>query len=263
MGVAEEQKAAERKPLVEKGGPVAAPLGVEELDGNWSTGLCDCCAQPGGGALGLVALCMPFVQYGVLAEQLPEGSTWVANSFRNAACGFLCLDVAASLAHCSVWPGVSLLPTSALLHVEMRRHLRSKYGIKGSWLNDLCTSWWCGPCALAQETREMVIRARQQQQQQGVGAAQQQLQQPGMQLFGHMFMAPPGQMASGSAAPAHAPTAPTAITYAPQQGMQMVADAAAPATGVPVPYAAVPPTHFATITLPAPNKDARAPALAN
>ncbi len=30
---------------------------------------------------------------------------------------------------------------------------------QGSWQRDLCTAWWCGPCALAQETREIAIRS--------------------------------------------------------------------------------------------------------
>ncbi len=50
--------------------------------------------------------------------------------FCGCACAFLAMDLLASMANCSLWPGINLVPTSALLHMEMRRFLRTKYGIK-------------------------------------------------------------------------------------------------------------------------------------
>ncbi|PNH10509.1 Cell number regulator 11 [Tetrabaena socialis] len=127
----------------------------------WSTDLCDA-PSPGGGALCFVSLLMPWVQYGILSEQLPKGVACLAGSFGCAAAAFLGLEVLAATGGCMVLPGVSLLPLSALLHVRTRRHIREKYNIQGSCCGDLCTAWWCGPCALAQETRELAIRAAAQ-----------------------------------------------------------------------------------------------------
>jgi hypothetical protein len=51
MGYVEDDKTAEQ-PLIAKPGPdVVAPTTAVEAEGKWSTGLCDCCAYPGGGAL--------------------------------------------------------------------------------------------------------------------------------------------------------------------------------------------------------------------
>ncbi|GFR47355.1 hypothetical protein Agub_g9061 [Astrephomene gubernaculifera] len=222
-------EAHEKQQLLEKSmpnGPAApAPVDPVTLDDKWSTGLCDCCAHPGGGALGCVSMCLPFVQYGVLAQQLPKGATYFSGSFGNAAGAFLCLDCVSATFNCSLWPGVSLLPTSALLHMHMRSHLRTKYGIKGCWFNDLCTSWWCGPCALAQETREMIIRAAKE------GAP---TSAPPVYLLGNLVLpSPAAYTAATPAAAVGAPAAAPLMTAVPP-----------PATGFPVP-----PTQVATITL--------------
>ncbi|GIL64502.1 hypothetical protein Vafri_18391 [Volvox africanus] len=235
MELDKDNKLPEQKPLLKDLGlPVALPPVPVSLEGTeWSSGLCHCCARPGGGALGCVALCMPFVQFGVLAEVLSkDGPTFAGGSFCCAASLFAFLDVTASLLHLSIYPGVHLLPTSAILHMMMRRHLRAKYGIKGSVLSDLCTTWWCGPCALAQETREIVIRAQKAQEAQGSATGT-------THLLGHMILTP------------------SSVT-APRGFVEPV-----PATGVPVGHSMVPPTHVATVTLSAPVKDTAAPALCN
>ncbi|GIL75669.1 hypothetical protein Vretimale_15221 [Volvox reticuliferus] len=183
MELDKENKLQEHKPLSTKSKSTLGPVLRHKAE--WSSELCDCCARPGGGALGCVAVCMPYVQFGVLAEQISkDGQTFAFGSFCGAASVFMLLDVAASCLRIGIWPGVHLIPTSALLHMQMRKHLRSKYGIKGSFLGDLCTTWWCGPCALAQETREIIIRA--QKEQEALGLA---LGTPHM--LGHMILTVP------------------------------------------------------------------------
>ena len=44
--------------------------------------------------------------------------------------------------------------------VPPERHRSPLPVAQGSAARDLCVSWWCGPCALAQETREVVIQAQ-------------------------------------------------------------------------------------------------------
>ncbi|PNH09306.1 Cell number regulator 11 [Tetrabaena socialis] len=206
-----------KAPIVEA--PVVAEASVEPEA--WSTGLFECVA-PGGGALCCVSACMPFVQFGILAEQLPKGSTCLAGSFGCATAAFLGLEMLAAAGGCMVVPGVSLLPISALVHHGMRRHIREKYNIKGSCCRDLCTAWWCGPCALAQETREVVIRS----------AAQRSGSPASLYAVGNLLLPPPAY------AVAVAECAPAATANPLLQ----------PATGVPVP-SSVPPTQVATVTL--------------
>ncbi|KAI4522512.1 hypothetical protein K525DRAFT_283705 [Schizophyllum commune Loenen D] len=39
--------------------------------------------------------------------------------------------------------------------VALRTKLRERYGIRGGDTSDYCLSFWCNPCALTQESREM------------------------------------------------------------------------------------------------------------
>lgn len=53
------------------------------------------------------------------------------------------------LAHCSLcW----------LPHWFERGKLRKKYNLKEDNVGDLCTTIFCGPCALCQEAREIKLR---------------------------------------------------------------------------------------------------------
>lgn len=58
-------------------------------------------------------------------EDVPCGG-----QFGLAAGTFFCLEVLAGLAQASLWPGISLVPTSGVLHYRLRRHLRDKYRIQ-------------------------------------------------------------------------------------------------------------------------------------
>ncbi|KAG2452298.1 hypothetical protein HYH02_003322 [Chlamydomonas schloesseri] len=223
-------------------------FGVGETQ-QWSTGLFDCFDQPGGGALGCVSLLMPCVQYGVLAETLnKDAGLPCAGSFGSSAGAFFCLDVLASLAHVSLCPGVSIVPTSAVLHYQMRRHLRAKYDIQGSWQRDLCTAWWCGPCALAQETREVAIRSAAAAAAASTAGVMAAAGVGGGKGAGAQQQAP-GQMAmlGNLLLPAHyVPPAPS--TAAAPAVAAVAADVAMPVTGVPV-VPAPPAVAVATVTL--------------
>ena len=78
---------------------------------------------------------MPCVQYGVLAEHLRTELQPLGSGFWPNALAFGCLDLMACLLHISLWPGISLVPVSALLHWKLRSKIRAKYGIEVSgWL---------------------------------------------------------------------------------------------------------------------------------
>jgi hypothetical protein len=42
-----------------------------------------------------------------------------------------------------------------------RGEIRERYGIKGSGTSDCCNSYWCGPCALVQQDKEVALRSGQ------------------------------------------------------------------------------------------------------
>ncbi|KAG2497205.1 hypothetical protein HYH03_004794 [Edaphochlamys debaryana] len=195
---------------------------AERPRGQWSSGLCDCFAAPGGGALGCVSLCMPFVQFGILTEQSEPGTVHFAGRFCPGACCFMTLDMLAACTGFLVVPGVSLLPGSALLHMPLRRAIRDKYNIEGTQCSDFLTTWCCGPCAMAQETREILIR-RAAESAGVLGSAP----APAPMYMGNLIL--------------------------PQQPRTHQPALAVPATGVPVPPT-VPPTHVAQVTL-APAKE--------
>ena len=91
-------------------------------------------------------------------------TTKLGGTFCSPALAFWTLECAAVICHCALVPGVSVLPLSALLQLEVRSALRKKYNIEGKWYHDLCISWWCAPCGLAQLTREVIIRNAAEQQ---------------------------------------------------------------------------------------------------
>jgi Cys-rich protein (TIGR01571 family) len=41
--------------------------------------------------------------------------------------------------------------------VDSRTTIRDRYGIRGNYLGDFFTSWFCSPCALTQERREIEL----------------------------------------------------------------------------------------------------------
>ncbi|NWV52929.1 PLAC8 protein, partial [Daphoenositta chrysoptera] len=86
-----------------------------QQQGEWQTGLLDCCSDCG------VCLCGMFC--------LP------------------CLDcqVAGDMDECCLC-GSS---------VAMRTLYRTKYNIPGSILGDFCTVWWCTPCSVCQLKRDI------------------------------------------------------------------------------------------------------------
>ncbi|KAL1679624.1 PLAC8 family-domain-containing protein [Schizophyllum commune] len=44
-----------------------------------------------------------------------------------------------------------------LFQIPLRGKLRKRYGIRGSCMGDCCSSSFCQPCALAQESRELAL----------------------------------------------------------------------------------------------------------
>ncbi|KAG2454282.1 hypothetical protein HYH02_001313 [Chlamydomonas schloesseri] len=109
---------------------------------NWSTGMCDWCAPPGGCGICLLACLCPCCMYGQYGELMPP----------TVCCGGSCGG------SCCAMYALSIIGVPCVLQMQARGHLRMKYNIPGSACNDCCLTCWCSPCTMCQEYRECHIR---------------------------------------------------------------------------------------------------------
>ncbi|GIL81802.1 hypothetical protein Vretimale_1405 [Volvox reticuliferus] len=113
------------------------------MSGEWSTGFCSWCAEPGGAATCLYAWCCPCCAYGSEVEKLGAGEV---------VCGGNCYGA------CLCYYLTSLIGVCCILHMGTRSRIREKYGIAGSSCNDCLLTMCCPLCAICQETREVTKR---------------------------------------------------------------------------------------------------------
>jgi hypothetical protein len=121
----------------------------------FATGLCDCCAAPGGCALCAYVWCCTCCAYGHLAEKLPVGVTIGSGDF--------CVPCFVSGVFTFI-PRVGDLFNALLFHAPMRKALLP-VGYKAHpgcapGAEVCCTTACCGPCALIQELNEVAIRQK-------------------------------------------------------------------------------------------------------
>lgn len=96
----------------------------------WSTGLCGCCDDCG---ICCFTVFCPCCQYGKNYEAV-HGSGCCSQGF--------------------VWCILAGCYLSCCVHTGLRKDVRQRYNIpEGS--NDCCTVFWCGPCAVCQEARQL------------------------------------------------------------------------------------------------------------
>ncbi|GIL81279.1 hypothetical protein Vretimale_1095 [Volvox reticuliferus] len=115
------------------------------VKGDWSTGLCECCAAPGGCGTCCYAYCCPCCQYGQNIGRMPAGEVCCGGNCCGACC---CYFILMELGLC------------CFLHCGARSWLRKKYSIPGDPCQDCCTALCCAPCAMCQEHRELTIRSQ-------------------------------------------------------------------------------------------------------
>ncbi|KAG2483657.1 hypothetical protein HYH03_017460 [Edaphochlamys debaryana] len=138
-----------------------APEAFSELAnsrGDWSTELHDVCGEPGGFNMFCLSTWCPCMQYGMLMEQLPPGSAPCAGSVAGGCAAFCVLWLLGDLLGAVLLTKVVTLPCTALVHCQARGYIRRKYNIQSHPLHDFFITWCCGPCALCQEARELVVR---------------------------------------------------------------------------------------------------------
>ncbi|AET05385.1 putative PLAC8 motif-containing protein [Medicago truncatula] len=103
----------------------------------WSTGLCDCCSDPGKSC---ITLCCPCITFGQVAEIIDKGST---------SCG--ASGALYTLICCVIGCG-------CLYSCFYRSKMRQQYGLKGNDCTDCLIHCCCEACALCQEYRELENR---------------------------------------------------------------------------------------------------------
>lgn len=47
-----------------------------------------------------------------------------------------------------------------ILQIPLRGSVRNRYSIQGGTFGDCCSSFWCNPCALTQESREIELEEK-------------------------------------------------------------------------------------------------------
>eukprot|EP01012_Entosiphon_sulcatum_P022997 TRINITY_DN2797_c0_g1_i2.p2 TRINITY_DN2797_c0_g1~~TRINITY_DN2797_c0_g1_i2.p2 ORF type:complete len:114 (+),score=18.86 TRINITY_DN2797_c0_g1_i2:49-390(+) len=103
---------------------------MSKVAGGWDTGLLECGAD--------VKICLV---------------SW--------CCG--CCQVAHQRAalesrECSFGDSILVFLCPLCCQVKTRGEVREKYGIEGSALSDCCASYYCMPCAIAQQHRQLQMR---------------------------------------------------------------------------------------------------------
>ncbi|GAB2269556.1 Protein CADMIUM RESISTANCE 2 [Dionaea muscipula] len=103
----------------------------------WSTGLCDCMSDVPNCCL--TCWC-PCITFGQIAEIVDKGST---------SCGVSGALYAIIL---------GLTGCQWIYSCTYRSKMRLQFGLPAGTCNDCCTHFWCEPCALCQEHRELQHR---------------------------------------------------------------------------------------------------------
>ncbi|TFK71588.1 PLAC8-domain-containing protein [Pluteus cervinus] len=136
-------------------GPPAGPGGNRnsknlpyEQDGRaWSEGLFGCCSEPGTCVKSWFCPCVQFAQNKQRVEYLEDQGAFDPDhggGFFSGDCFLHCL-----LQGC--------LGGGWILQIGERGTVRNRYRIKGGAFSDCCTIYWCNPCALTQESRELEL----------------------------------------------------------------------------------------------------------
>ncbi|KIM38005.1 hypothetical protein M413DRAFT_448050 [Hebeloma cylindrosporum] len=118
-----------------------------DADGReWSNGLFGCMSAFG---TCLCATCFPCVVYGKNKHRYEHlNSKGVPHPDDGGSC---------CSGSCCGHGVLSVCGLGFILQMINRGHVRSRYNIKGGGCGDCCTSLWCAPCQLVQESRELEL----------------------------------------------------------------------------------------------------------
>lgn len=124
------------------------PMGADGRE--WSNGLCDCCDAPGTCLLSWCCPCISYAKNKHRYEHLNSRGT-PDPEHGGSCCSGDCM-LHALIAGCcgGGW----------ILQFMQRGNVRSRYNIKGGSCGDCCTAFFCSPCELTQESRELELEEK-------------------------------------------------------------------------------------------------------
>ncbi|TFK71584.1 PLAC8-domain-containing protein [Pluteus cervinus] len=113
----------------------------------WSHGLCGCCDQPGTCFKAWCCPCVTFAQNKRRLEYLDRQGIPDPEHGGEFVSGDCWLHTFLTCCFNAGW----------VLQIGTRNSIRSRYSIRGDPFADCCTVFWCNPCSLTQESRELEL----------------------------------------------------------------------------------------------------------
>mmetsp|Transcript_19842 Transcript_19842/g.50265 ORF Transcript_19842/g.50265 Transcript_19842/m.50265 type:complete len:240 (-) Transcript_19842:94-813(-) len=137
-----------------------SPFVVNMLQrGKWSSGLLTgCMGDPGGCHACLYTSFCPCMAFGDITAKMQGGEVVLGGSWLGGCVAHYLLGGCITmwnLPFCNLWMWATC---THLVHVPTRTAIRHRYNIPGTELGDCCEIFWCEPCALVQERKELMLR---------------------------------------------------------------------------------------------------------
>ncbi|KAF8960431.1 PLAC8 family-domain-containing protein [Flammula alnicola] len=124
----------------------AMNMPVDHDGREWSHGICSCMSDCG---ICCKATFLPCIVYGKNKHRYEHlNSTGTPDPAHGGGC---------CSGSCLSYGIFSICGLGFLFQMTNRGHVRRRYNIKGGGCNDCCTSFWCAPCELVQESRELEL----------------------------------------------------------------------------------------------------------
>ncbi|KAI0279927.1 PLAC8 family-domain-containing protein [Russula aff. rugulosa BPL654] len=110
---------------------------------DWSHGICSCFGSCGTCCMSCWCPCIVFGKNKQRLRNLNTHGTPLPGG--GSACD----------GDCCLYCGLGFCGLGWVLQIGSRGEVRDRYSIDGGACSDCCCSFWCGPCALTQERREI------------------------------------------------------------------------------------------------------------
>ncbi|PPR05319.1 hypothetical protein CVT26_011577, partial [Gymnopilus dilepis] len=138
------------------------PVGPDGRE--WSEGLCGCFGDTG---TCVVAWCCPCITYSNVKRRYEHLND---KGYPDPEHGGSCCNSDCMIHGCLIYCGLGWIMQASIFCLNCclaksercslsqmmnRGSIRARYNIKGSGVGDCCTSFWCTPCELTQESREL------------------------------------------------------------------------------------------------------------
>ncbi|KAF5383066.1 hypothetical protein D9615_004826 [Tricholomella constricta] len=146
MAYVEQQPVATQGMVATGGNRNAKNLPIDGEGRQWSNGLFDCCNDAGTCVLSWFCPCVVYGQNKQRLDHL-QGKGTPDPEHGGCSSGDCCIHGLITGCCGAGW----------ILQIGTRANVRSRYGIKGDSWSDCCASFWCMPCALTQESQEIML----------------------------------------------------------------------------------------------------------